>query len=224
MIFSTESKGVEYFVENFDLDLFSFFEQYYAFANRTHATYKKKYPQIEEESLNKQVCDLIQILEDICRGLYDLHSQNLLHNDIKPENILIKRDQNGFITKISDFDFLTTIEEGLYLTELLGSHGYLRDSEYARSIETDLFSLARTIDNQMRSDLPSPSFVEVFDILEELTKTKFKEESLKISMVKTKLIELACQLSYGTIQEGETVFPDLRNIIKLLQEMKQPFL
>jgi hypothetical protein len=103
---------------------------------------------------------------------------------------------------IADFDFLTTIEEGLHLTDLTGTHGYLRDYVCTRTQETDFFSLARTIDNEMRSDIVSPSFVGVFGILEELTRTKFKEESVKVSLIKNKLRELASHLSYCTCEGG----------------------
>ena len=42
----------------------------------------------------------INIALDICRGLIAAHEQNIIHRDIKPQNILLTSDE---IAKISDF-------------------------------------------------------------------------------------------------------------------------
>jgi serine/threonine-protein kinase len=49
---------------------------------------------------NMQISEIIDISKQICRGLRYAHAQNVIHRDIKPQNILIDK-QN--IVRISDF-------------------------------------------------------------------------------------------------------------------------
>lgn len=52
--------------------------------------------------------DPFQVAADLCSALHRLHSLNISHNDIKPENIFIK---DGCI-QLADFDEARKIEEG----------------------------------------------------------------------------------------------------------------
>jgi serine/threonine protein kinase len=47
--------------------------------------------------------DKIFITLEIAKGLEYLHSQKIIHRDIKPQNILIKKENNEFKVKLSDF-------------------------------------------------------------------------------------------------------------------------
>lgn len=56
------------------------------------------------------------ILYQATKGLNYLHSKNFIHQDVKPQNILISLPQTGqtreFIVKISDFGLCRQIKEG----------------------------------------------------------------------------------------------------------------
>ncbi len=55
-------------------------------------------------------------MEHITRGTRFLHKNGLVHNDIKPENILVKKLGRKYIFKLSDYGLVT--DEGT-----LGFHG-----------------------------------------------------------------------------------------------------
>jgi serine/threonine protein kinase/tetratricopeptide (TPR) repeat protein len=54
---------------------------------------------------------LEQIIEKVTSVLYYLHSSNLIHTDLKVENILFRIDDNNIDLKIIDFGFLTFLKE-----------------------------------------------------------------------------------------------------------------
>ncbi|XP_045076998.1 serine/threonine-protein kinase/endoribonuclease IRE1-like [Coregonus clupeaformis] len=45
----------------------------------------------------------VTLLEQTMIGLKHLHSHNIVHRDVKPHNILLKKDSDSFMVKISDF-------------------------------------------------------------------------------------------------------------------------
>ncbi|KAK6312196.1 hypothetical protein J4Q44_G00178600 [Coregonus suidteri] len=45
----------------------------------------------------------VELLEQTMIGLKHLHSHNIVHRDVKPHNILLKKDSVSFTVKISDF-------------------------------------------------------------------------------------------------------------------------
>lgn len=51
--------------------------------------------------------ELQNIFTQICFGIKHLHSLDIIHNDIKPENIMIIKNKNKYIAKIIDFGFST---------------------------------------------------------------------------------------------------------------------
>ena len=59
---------------------------------------------------NINISHCVKIVNDICNGLIFMKSNNLIHMDIKPENILIKF-KGDITTKICDFDKCLSIKE-----------------------------------------------------------------------------------------------------------------
>ncbi|ORY06683.1 kinase-like protein, partial [Neocallimastix californiae] len=85
-----------------------------------------------------------KILLDICKGLEHVHKLNIVHLDIKPANIFIKKSEDGkLVLKIGDFGLArkcpvppnTGLEgDKVYLApEVLGDDGY--------ETSADIFSL-----------------------------------------------------------------------------------
>ncbi len=94
-----------------------------------------------------------EILLGISRGLHHIHSNGLVHRDIKLFNILMERGVGGIvIPKISDFGTAVSIKErvasGLseYLSDQCGTLGYTAPEIYrypcAYSYTVDVFSFA----------------------------------------------------------------------------------
>ena len=84
--------------------------------------------------------DLIKwIIYQISFGLYILHSNNIIHNDIKPSNILI--DQKGGVT-ICDFGSTTYKEEDSFsYTRYYAPPEFLNDVNIRRDEKSDIWAL-----------------------------------------------------------------------------------
>lgn len=84
--------------------------------------------------------DLIKwIIYQIAFGLYILHNSNIIHNDIKPSNILI--DENGGIT-ICDFGSATYKEEDSFsYTRYYAAPEFLNDINIKRDEKSDIWAL-----------------------------------------------------------------------------------
>ena len=82
----------------------------------------------------------INIALDICRGLIAAHEQNIIHRDIKPQNILLTSDD---IAKISDFGVARILEASTdYAGTITGTRRYMAPEQYEGSYDyrADLYS------------------------------------------------------------------------------------
>lgn len=76
---------------------------------------------------------LAHILTGILEGLKYLHSQGIIHRDIKPQNILLARDNNhNLIPKIADFGISKTVDWGnTSASMLLGTVEYMAPEQFS---------------------------------------------------------------------------------------------
>ena len=82
----------------------------------------------------------MNIALDICRGLMAAHAQNIIHRDIKPQNILLTSDQ---VAKISDFGVARILEATTdYAGTITGTRRYMAPEQYEGSYDyrADLYS------------------------------------------------------------------------------------
>ncbi|XP_066338355.1 cysteine-rich receptor-like protein kinase 25 isoform X4 [Miscanthus floridulus] len=102
----------------------------------------RSYVTDEPCGLQWQVC--YKIIKGICLGLQYLHEMNIIHLDLKPDNILLDDDM---MPKIADFGLSRFLDEGKSRTitqEILGTRGYIAP-EYLDNgvitVKADIYSL-----------------------------------------------------------------------------------
>ena len=100
---------------------------------------------------------LIQILE----GIAYLHNHNLIHRDLKPQNILILHNQGRYIPKITDFGISKqlTDEESSVVTNsvLAGTRNYASPEQLMEKVigkNTDLWSFGIIAFQMLTNSLP----------------------------------------------------------------------
>ena len=169
-----------------------------------------------------------KIVKEIVKGLAFIHGQQIVHLDIKPQNIMLVDRQEEFKLKLIDFGLAKHLTGGRVRVGFAGTVGFMApevaNCQYGQNYEelaspaTDMFSLGvvaymllsggrepfwegneiRTIRNTLRKD-PSFNFPE-FDNISENGKHFIKGEVFIIDYVNydTKLIRVA-----GEVPEKE---------------------
>lgn len=101
-----------------------------------------------------------KLILDIMLGLKDLHDNGYIHQDIKPQNILVFKEKNTYIAKLIDFG-LTTLECKSKSKKPLATFGY-------ESPEISRYYALRRKDplySHFHRDLKEKSFGQYFDSL-----------------------------------------------------------
>jgi serine/threonine-protein kinase len=120
-----------------------------------------------EKSGRLSVGDAVHLLLDIARGLEHAHSRNIVHRDIKPDNILIT--QSG-VAKLADLGLAKRLDEVSHLTGLRVGFGTLDYIPYEQATNarhadgrSDIYALGATLYHLLTGDVPFPakSYVEI---------------------------------------------------------------
>lgn len=145
-----------------------------------------------KEYLKKKGClswqEALYFAQQICRALAHAHSRGIIHQDIKPQNIVILRDG---ATKLTDFGIASfaTAQETRVVQEAIGSVHYV-SPEQAKGTQidyrTDIYSLGVVMYEMLTGRLPFEG-----------------ETALQIVMQHLKAVPLApSELRPGTIPPG----------------------
>ncbi len=111
------------------------------------------YDMLSETVFSKKEVRLITL--DVCRALYILHQNGIVHRDVKPENILL-RDSHAVLL---DFDAARLVKgEQTCDTQVLGTTGYAAPEQYGLSqtdARADIYALGVTMNLMLTGTHPS---------------------------------------------------------------------
>jgi serine/threonine protein kinase len=96
-----------------------------------------------------------QIVTQVCRALWVLHSMDAVHRDVKPENVILRGDQAVLI----DFD-AARLHKNVNTcdTQILGTVGYAAPEQYGLSqtnVRTDIYAVGVLINFMLTGQHPS---------------------------------------------------------------------
>ena len=101
-----------------------------------------------------------QIVKQVCRALWVLHSIGAVHRDVKPENIILRGDQAVLI----DFDAARFHKlEAENDTQILGTTGFAAPEQYGLSqsdLRADIYAVGILINVMLTGEHPSRHLVE----------------------------------------------------------------
>ncbi len=121
---------------------------------------------VEGESLGQKLeregrmseSDAIRIIAQVAQGLHRAHKQNLVHRDVKPDNILVTPDG---IAKLADLGLVKETETDLNLTKTgrgLGTPHFMAPEQFRNAknadIRCDIYSLGATLYQMVTGELP----------------------------------------------------------------------
>ena len=100
------------------------------------------------------------IVRQLCRALWVLHSMAAVHRDIKPENVILRGSEAVLI----DFDAARLHKPGAETdTQVLGTIGFAAPEQYGLSqsdVRTDIYSLGVLINVMLTGEHPSARLAE----------------------------------------------------------------
>ena len=101
-----------------------------------------------------------EIVRQVCRALWVLHSIGAVHRDVKPENIIMRGKEAVLI----DFDAARLHKPELSTdTHVLGTTGFAAPEQYGLSqsdLRTDIYSLGILINVMLTGEHPSKKLAE----------------------------------------------------------------
>jgi serine/threonine protein kinase len=121
---------------------------------------------VEGESLRKVLGEIgnqspmeidkaLDIVEQVCEGLAEMHKFHIFHRDIKPENILICKKDG--VAKILDLGISRILTSGEYAMSTSGSPYYMPKEiilNKGGAFYSDIYSLGVTMYEMLTGELP----------------------------------------------------------------------
>jgi serine/threonine protein kinase len=105
--------------------------------------------------------EAIQIIAQVAQGLHRAHKEHLVHRDVKPDNILITRDN---VAKLADLGLVKDSETDQNLTKTgrgLGTPHFMAPEQFrdarGADVRCDIYSLGATLYMMVTGELPFKS-------------------------------------------------------------------
>lgn len=102
--------------------------------------------------------EAIRIIAQVAQGLHRAHKQNLVHRDVKPDNILVTAEG---LAKLADLGLVKETETDLNLTKTgrgLGTPHFMAPEQFRNAkgadIRCDIYSLGATLYQMVTGELP----------------------------------------------------------------------
>ncbi len=139
-----------------------------------------EYPVLDDDDFRKTFHTPWMLFMSIIKGLKDLHDHNLVHRDIKPDNLIfingkLVLSDMGLVAEIDELDNLAGTE-GYLPPELLAQKFMLAETLQKQAVSNDLYAAGATIYNILYGEDVSLSRLD-HDI-EEYTKSDNKEPGI----------------------------------------------
>jgi serine/threonine protein kinase len=121
---------------------------------------------VEGESLGQKIerdgrmgeSEAIRVIAQVAQGLHRAHKQNLVHRDVKPDNILVRPDG---VAKLADLGLVKETDTDLNLTKTgrgLGTPHFMAPEQFRNAknadIRCDIYSLGATLYQMVTGELP----------------------------------------------------------------------
>ena len=85
---------------------------------------------------------ICNIMKQILEALQYIHSKNIIHNDIKPANIMLKEYNSSNTIKIADFGVSTLLDnpQSIYQGTIKGTIAYMAPEQLKSKVATKVFN------------------------------------------------------------------------------------
>jgi serine/threonine-protein kinase len=126
------------------------------------------------------VGDAVHVALDVARALEHAHSRNIVHRDIKPDNILVTRSG---VAKLADLGLAKRTDEPSHLTQARQGFGTTAYMPYEQAVNakyadarSDLYALGATLYHLLTGTVPFPGENHL-DVVEKKNQGQFKPAS-----------------------------------------------
>lgn len=159
---------------------------------------------------------IIQLGIDICKALTICHKMNILHRDIKPDNIFISRSGTYML---GDFGISKMVEDSQNSMTMAGTRAYAAPEQFGNTYDwrIDIYSLGLTLyelANHNRLPFAKTNYVSAEEIAMRLSGMK-PEPPCAVSKELADVIMKACEANpEDRYQSAEAFMADLENLHK----------
>lgn len=146
--------------------------------------------------------EALEFLRGILLGIEHLHSRNVIHRDLKPDNILLQGD----FPRITDFGISRIVSEGTMSTKAVGSPAYMSPESFdgVKSPQADIWSAGVILYQMLTGDYPFDSET-IYGLLTAIQQKEIKPlpetVSSELQQIVYKALEKDQKLRYQTARE-----------------------